>query len=188
MVSVGDLAVYLGVPVLFQRPRGGIEVDHDLDGVAGAVVAGLGIDDDGFVFAVGDDVRPASQRRGLAAEFKPVLCFDVDLKAADRPVLDSLVDEGGVVEHPLGLVEVRWDAFPALVMGLEPDGPLAGVLTGEEAGQPGGPDVGEVAANSRHGFALAASVVGDSSSLLMAEPGPLRAAVIKIVWAAPERF
>ena len=35
---------------------------------------------------------------------------------------------------------------PVLVMGLEPDGPLARVLAGQQPGQPGGPDVGVFAA------------------------------------------
>ena len=93
----------------------------------------------------GDQVGPAGEGGGPAVEFKPVLRLGLDVVTTDGPVGDALVEEGGVVEHPLGLVEVRRDAFPALVMGLEPDGPLAGVLAGELAGQPGGPDVGKIA-------------------------------------------
>ena len=39
----------------------------------------------------------------------------------------------GVAGQPLGLVEVRGRLGPVLVVGLEPDGPLAGVLAGEQA-------------------------------------------------------
>ena len=112
MVSVGDLSPELDVPVPLERLRDGVQVDHELDGVAGAFVAGLGVDDDGFVFTVGNDVGPTGQRRRLAAEFKPVLRFDVHVVAADFPVSDAFVDEGGVVQQPLGLVEVRRLADP----------------------------------------------------------------------------
>ena len=94
----------------------------------------LGVDDNGFAWPVGDDVGPSGEGCGSAVELKPVLRLGVDAVAADCPVGDALVEERGVVEHPLGLVEVRRDAFPALVMGLEPDGPFAGVLAGEESG------------------------------------------------------
>ena len=67
MVSVGDLSPELDVPVPLERLGDGVQVDHELDGVAGAFVASLGVDDDGFVFPVGNDVRPAGQRRGPAA-------------------------------------------------------------------------------------------------------------------------
>jgi len=76
-------------------------------------VSGLGVDDGNVVFAVGDDVRPAGQRRGPAAELKPVLGFN--FVAGDFPVTDPLVDEGRVVEQLLGLVDVRWLVVPVLV-------------------------------------------------------------------------
>ena len=53
--------------------------------------------------------------------------------------------------EPVGLVEVGWLLGPILVVGFEPDGPLAGPFAGEETGQPGGPDVGEIALSGRHG-------------------------------------
>ena len=106
MVPVGYSTAELRFPIALQCLGNGVQVDHDLHGVAGAFVAGLGVDDDAVIFAVGDDVRPAGQRGGSAAEFEPVLCLDVDVVAADLPVSDALVDEGGVVEQPLGLVEV----------------------------------------------------------------------------------
>ena len=131
VVAVGDLSPEFEVPVPFYCLGDGVEVDHHLDGMAGAVVAGLGVDDDGVVFPSGDDVRSAGEGCGSAAEFKPVLSLDVDVVAADGPVGDAFVEQRGVVEHPLGLVEIGWDTFPTLVMCLEPDGPLAGVLAGE---------------------------------------------------------
>ena len=97
----------------FERPWDGVKVDHDLDGVVGVFVARLRVVDDGVVFTVGDDVGPARQRRGSAAEFKPVLRYDV--VAADFPVADTLVDVGRVVEQQLGLVDVRWLVVPVLV-------------------------------------------------------------------------
>ena len=115
MVSAGDLSPELDVPVPLERPGDGVEVDHDLHGVAGTVVSGLGVDNDGFVFTVGDDVGLARQSCRPAAEFKPVLSLDVDVVAADFPVTDPLVDEGRVVEQLLGLVDVRWLVVPVLV-------------------------------------------------------------------------
>ena len=47
-----------------------------------------------------------------------------------------------MVQPPLGLVELGRGSGPVLVMGLEPDGPFARVLAGQQPGQPGGPDVG----------------------------------------------
>ena len=46
-----------------------------------------------------------------------------------------------MVQQPFGLVEVRGWFGPVLVVSLEPDGPLAGSFAGEEAGEPGCPDV-----------------------------------------------
>ena len=78
--------------------RYGVQVDYHLHGVAGAFLAGLGVADDNGVFPVGDDVALAGQRGCPAAEFEPVLRFNVDVVAADCPVADAFVDEGGVVE------------------------------------------------------------------------------------------
>ena len=46
-----------------------------------------------------------------------------------------------MVQPPLGLVELGRGSGPVLVMGLEPDGPFARVLAGQQPGQLGGPDV-----------------------------------------------
>ena len=45
-----------------------------------------------------------------------------------------------MVEQPLGLVEVGRLFGPVLVVGLEPDGPLARLVTGEQPRQLGSPD------------------------------------------------
>ena len=47
-----------------------------------------------------------------------------------------------MVQHPLSLVELGRGSGPVLVTGLEPDGPFARLLAGQQPGQPGGPDVG----------------------------------------------
>ena len=51
-----------------------------------------------------------------------------------------------MVQHPLGLVELGRASGPVLVVGLEPDGPFAGILARQETGQPGGAEVGVFAA------------------------------------------
>ncbi len=150
MVAVGDLTPELRFPVALQCLGNGVQIDHNLHGVAGAFLAGLGVDDDAVIFAVGDDVGPAGQRCRFAAEFKPVLSLDIDVEAADFPVGSALVEQCGMGEQPLCLVEVGRLPGPVPVVGLEPDGPFAGVLTGEQARQPGGPDVGMFALSSRH--------------------------------------
>ena len=85
VVAVGYLTAELRSAVALQCFGHGVQVDHNLHGVAGAFVAGLGVDDDAVIFAVGDDVGLAGQRRRFAAEFKPVLSLDVDVVAADFP-------------------------------------------------------------------------------------------------------
>lgn len=105
MVPVGYLTTELGFPVASQRLGNGVQVDHHLHGVAGAFVAGFGVDDDAVIFAVGDDVGPAGQSRRFTAEFKPVLSLDVDVVAADFPVGSALVEQRSVVEQPLCLLK-----------------------------------------------------------------------------------
>ena len=106
MVPVGDLSPGLQVPVLFECLGNSVQVDHHLNDVAGVLLAGLRVDDDGLVVPSGDKVGPAGQRCGLAAEFKSVLGLDVDVEAANFPVGNAFVQECGVVQHPLGLVEL----------------------------------------------------------------------------------
>ena len=125
---VGNLTPEHGVPVVFQHSWDRVQVDHHLDDVAGAFLAGLGVNDGGFIFPMGNDVRSPGQRGGPAAELRSVLDFAVDAEAADFPVSDALVEERGVVERPPGLAETRWLLGPVLVVRLEPHAPLAGVL------------------------------------------------------------
>ena len=47
-----------------------------------------------------------------------------------------------MVEHPLSAVEGRGRSGPVLVVGAEPNGPLTVGLSGQESGQPCGPNVG----------------------------------------------
>ena len=103
-----------------------------LHAVPRAFAVGLGVDDHGIVFPVGDDVGPASQRSCPAAEFKSVLRLNLDFEAADFPVLDSFVDEAVWSSSHWARSKSGGLAGPVLVMGLEPDGPSAGVVAGEE--------------------------------------------------------
>ena len=52
----------LQVLILFQRSWDGVQVNHHLDDVAGALMASLRVDDDGFVVAPRDEVGLARQR------------------------------------------------------------------------------------------------------------------------------
>ena len=130
MVEVGGLPSQLEIPVLLQRSRDGVQVNHHLDDVTGPVLPGLDVDDDRLAVPLRDQVGLARQRCRPAVEFEAVLSLDVHIKATVLPVCFSLVEERGVVQHPLGLVELGRDLGPVLVMGLEPDGPLTGVLSG----------------------------------------------------------
>ncbi len=56
-----------------------------------------------------------------------------------------------MVEHPLRLIEVGRDLGPVLVVGFEPDSPLAGVFAGEQLGQPRCPDVWELSCDGHSG-------------------------------------
>ena len=116
----------------FRVPWGRRTVDHHLDGVAGAFMTGLHVDDDRLTVPLRDQVGLARQHRCSAAELEAVLSLDVHIKATMLPVCFSLVEERGVVQPPLGLVELGRGSGPVLVMGLEPDGPLAGVLAGQQ--------------------------------------------------------
>ena len=135
---VRDLPPEPGVPVPFQRPGDRVQVDHHLDGVAGAIVPGLGVDDDRLIVPPRDQVWLARQRCGSAAELEAVLPLDAHAEAANLLVGSPLLDECRVVEHPLGVVEVGGLLGPVLVVCLEPDRPLARVVASQQPGQPGG--------------------------------------------------
>ncbi len=89
----------------------------------------------GFAVPPGDGVRPTHNGCRPAVDFEPA-GLGVAFATAGYPVGDSLVQQCGVVEHPFGPVEVGWKPVSVLAMGLEADGPLAGVLANEETWQP----------------------------------------------------
>ena len=139
---VDDFAADPDVPVLRKGLRQGVLVDHDLHAVPGLLLTGLDVDDSGVFAVEHKEVGPAAQSRGSSPQPEGVLPFDVDGVAAVFRFLPLLVQQRRVAHQPLGLVEVGGLLGPFDVMGFEPDGPLAGVFAGQEAGQPGGPDVG----------------------------------------------
>lgn len=96
-------------------------------------LAGLDVDYEGVATAVDDQVGSAGEGGCAAAKLEAVLGFDVNVVAVFFPLGFLLVQVGGVVEQPLGLVKVTGLSGPTLVVGLEPDGLLAGVLAGQEA-------------------------------------------------------
>ena len=56
------------------------------------------------------------------------------------------MDQLGVEHEPLGMVEFGRGPGPSVVVGIEPAGPFARVLAGQQPGQPGGAEVGVFAA------------------------------------------
>ena len=62
MVTLGDLAAELEVPVGLQRSRDGVQVNHHLDDVTGAPLPGLRVDDDRLAVPLRDRVGLARQR------------------------------------------------------------------------------------------------------------------------------
>ena len=93
VVQVGGLPSQLEIPVLLQRSRDGVQVNHHLDNVTGAVLPGLDVDDDRLPVSLRDQVGLARQRCRPAVEFEAVLSFDVHIKATVLPVCFSLVEE-----------------------------------------------------------------------------------------------
>ena len=89
-----------------------------------------------------EQVGLAGEGSGLSAEVEGVLVLNADVVASLGPLVSLLVEEARMVGKPVGLVEVGRLLGPALMVGFEPDGPLAGVLAGEQAWKSGGPDVG----------------------------------------------
>ena len=70
-----------------------------------------------------------------------------------------------MVQPPLGLVELGRGSGPVLMMGLEPDGPFARVLVGQQPGQPGGPGRGVLAGRPRtpRGSGITPSLLASAS-------------------------
>ena len=115
----------------------------------GALLASLDVGYQDVAAAVQDqEIRLAGEDGDVAAEAETVLVLDADVVAALEPEVALLVEQDGVVGQPLGLIEVGGGLCPTLVVGFEPGGPLAAALAGEQAGQPSGPDVGEVPAGA----------------------------------------
>ena len=160
-IGVMDLARDSGVPVLFSGARQCVHVHHDLGNVRGALDAGFGIDDEDVVVRWDNQVRLAGEGGDAALEPEGVLTLDADVVAAFLELAAGVAQQRGVVDLPLGEVEIGGRAFPALVMGSEPRGPFAGAFAGEELGEPGRPDVGEGALSGGH-VGLSALVVGDA--------------------------
>ena len=134
VVVVNDLAGELGIPVLGHGLGQGVHVDHDLVTVPGLFLAALDVDDEDAVVVEDEQVRLAREDGGLSAESESVLVLEAYVVAAVGPLVSLLVEQGGMLREPVGLVEVGRFTVPALVMGFEPDGPFAGSLAGQETG------------------------------------------------------
>ena len=160
VVGVVDLARDAGVPVLLSGARQCVHVDHDLGDVRGALNAGLGIDDEDVVVRWDNQIRLAGEGGDAALEPEGILTLDADVVAAVLELAARVVQQRGVVDLPLGEVEIGGRAFLALVMGSEPRGPFAGAFAGEELGEPGSPDVGEGALSGGHVGALGVGRLG----------------------------
>ena len=92
------------------------------------------VDDEDAVVVENQQVGLAGEGGGLTAEAEGVLVLEADGVTAVGPLVALLVEQSGMPREPVGLVEVGRFTVPALVMGFEPDGPLAGPFTGEETG------------------------------------------------------
>ena len=164
VVGVGHLAGDAQPLVALQCAGKGVHVDQHLGGVGRTGTAGLGVDDRYLVPSPGDQVGLASQHGTAAPEVEGVLPFGQYRVALLLPPLTLLVKQGGVVQEPAGLVEVRGHAAPApsLVLGLEPAGPFAGTFSGEQPGQPCDPQVGSGGAELGHNPIPSAFGFGDT--------------------------
>ena len=100
-------------------------------------MAGLGARDEDLVVFFTGQVRLAGDGGGAAFQAEEVLVLGVDVVPAVLQVLPFPVHQGGVVQHPLGAVEVGGRLLPTPVVGLEPAGPLARIFAGQELGQGG---------------------------------------------------
>ena len=93
--------------VTLQCDGKGVHVDQHLGGVGRAGTAGLGVDDGYLVPSLGDQVGLACQHGAAAADAEGVLPFAQYRVALLFPTLTLLVQQGGVVQEPAGLVEVE---------------------------------------------------------------------------------
>ena len=62
VVQVGGLSPEFETPVTLQRSRDGVQVNHHLDDVTGALLPGLHVDDDRLAVPLRDQVGLARQR------------------------------------------------------------------------------------------------------------------------------
>ena len=115
-----------------------------------ASLAGFHVGADDVIVVENQQVGFIGEGGGVAAEAEGVLDLYADVVAALYPEVSLLVEWGGVQAEPLGLIEVAGLPGSDLVVGPEPEGPLAGVLAGERPWHPSGPSVG-VFSLQRHG-------------------------------------
>ena len=106
VVVVNDLAGELGIPVLGHGLGQGVHVDHDLVTAPGLFLAALDVDDEDAVVVEDEQVRLASEDGGLSAESESVLVLEAYVVAAVGPLVSLLVEQGGMLREPVGLVEV----------------------------------------------------------------------------------
>ena len=119
-------------------------MQNPANGFPARPLACLDVDDEDTVVVENEQVRLAGEGGGVTAELEGVLAFEADVVAAPGPLVSLLVEQFGMAGEPVSLVEVGRLTVLALVTGFEPDGPFAEAFPGQEAGEPGGPDVGEV--------------------------------------------
>ena len=134
IVQFGGLPPEFESPVTLLRSRDGVQVNHHLDDVTGALLPGLHVDDDRLAVPLRDQVGLTSESCRPALELEAVLSLDGHAVVAEFPFCFSLVEERSVVQNPLGLVEVRRDPSLVPVVSLEPNGPFARVLAGLQPG------------------------------------------------------
>ena len=89
----------------------------------------------------GNEVRLSCHGRGPAPEPERVLVLREYGISQSLPAFPLTGDQGGMIEHPLGLVEIGRRPGPVLVVRPEPASPLAGVLTCQELCEPRGPHI-----------------------------------------------
>ena len=97
----------------------------------GQFLASLEVDDEDAGFVEDQEVGLAGEDGRVAAELKGVLVLDAYVVAALDPPVSVFVQECGMADEPVGLVEVGGLTVPALVPRFEPDGPFAGSFSGE---------------------------------------------------------
>ena len=139
------------------------------------LTAGFDVNDKGVV-ADDNQVGPSGQRGRLATQSDIVLSFGIHLVAVFFLFGLFLSQQRCVLHEPIGLVEDGRDLVPFLKMGFEPNGPFAGIVAGQQLGQPGGPDVGRFARDRQGGTRS----IGFATSLWTASAASQWPAVINL--------